>query len=85
MLFGYDTLTGGKLTCFKYAGIYQFPFLVTEHDVCLLNTILQVMFSRPIRWVLALHGDVVIPFAFAGVLRLVSEPTAMLTSFLGSV
>ncbi|XP_058221718.1 glycine--tRNA ligase, chloroplastic/mitochondrial 2 isoform X1 [Rhododendron vialii] len=28
----------------------------------------QVMFSRPIRWVLALHGDVVIPFAFAGVL-----------------
>lgn len=43
------------------------------------------MFSRPIRWVLALHGDVVIPFAFAGVLRLVSEPTAMLTTFLSSV
>ncbi|URD90924.1 Glycyl-tRNA synthetase alpha subunit [Musa troglodytarum] len=27
----------------------------------------QVMFSRPIRWILALHGDVVLPFAFAGV------------------
>ncbi|XP_060673188.1 glycine--tRNA ligase, chloroplastic/mitochondrial 2 isoform X2 [Ziziphus jujuba] len=28
----------------------------------------QVMFSRPIRWILALHGDVVVPFTFAGVL-----------------
>ncbi|KAM1370041.1 hypothetical protein ACFX15_039805 [Malus domestica] len=28
----------------------------------------QVMFSRPIRWILALHGDVVVPFAFAEVL-----------------
>ncbi|GFY81250.1 glycine-tRNA ligase [Actinidia rufa] len=28
----------------------------------------QVMFSRPIRWVLALHGDAVIPFTFAGLL-----------------
>ncbi|OVA10589.1 Glycine-tRNA ligase [Macleaya cordata] len=28
----------------------------------------QVMFSRPIRWILALHGDVVVPFSFAGVL-----------------
>ncbi|KAL2319880.1 hypothetical protein Fmac_028849 [Flemingia macrophylla] len=27
----------------------------------------QVMFSRPIRWILALHGDVVVPFMFAGV------------------
>lgn len=27
----------------------------------------QVMFSRPIRWIMALHGDVVVPFAFAGV------------------
>lgn len=27
----------------------------------------QVMFSRPIRWIMALHGDVVIPFTFAGV------------------
>ncbi|XP_064995666.1 glycine--tRNA ligase, chloroplastic/mitochondrial 2 isoform X3 [Musa acuminata AAA Group] len=27
----------------------------------------QVMFSRPIRWILALHGDMVLPFAFAGV------------------
>ncbi|XP_078441806.1 glycine-tRNA ligase [Wolffia australiana] len=27
----------------------------------------QVMFSRPIRWILALHGNVVIPFSFAGV------------------
>ncbi|XP_031397010.1 glycine--tRNA ligase, chloroplastic/mitochondrial 2 isoform X1 [Punica granatum] len=26
----------------------------------------QVMFSRPIRWILALHGDVVVPFTFAG-------------------
>lgn len=31
--------------------------------------LLQVMFSRPIRWILALHGDVVVPFTFAGVLR----------------
>ncbi|CAM8991944.1 unnamed protein product [Rhodiola kirilowii] len=29
---------------------------------------LEVMFSRPIRWILALHGDVVIPFIFAGIL-----------------
>ncbi|KAK2405873.1 glycine--tRNA ligase, chloroplastic/mitochondrial [Trifolium repens] len=28
----------------------------------------QVMFSRPIRWILALHGDVVVPFWFAGVM-----------------
>ncbi|KAG6628540.1 glycine--tRNA ligase, chloroplastic/mitochondrial 2 isoform X1 [Carya illinoinensis] len=28
----------------------------------------QIMFSRPIRWILALHGDVVVPFSFAGVL-----------------
>lgn len=27
----------------------------------------QVMFSRPIRWIMALHGDVFIPFNFAGV------------------
>ncbi|XP_004515344.1 glycine--tRNA ligase, chloroplastic/mitochondrial 2 isoform X1 [Cicer arietinum] len=27
----------------------------------------QVMFSRLIRWILALHGDVVVPFMFAGV------------------
>uniref|UniRef100_A0A7C9EYD9 glycine--tRNA ligase n=2 Tax=Opuntia streptacantha TaxID=393608 RepID=A0A7C9EYD9_OPUST len=27
----------------------------------------QVIFSRPIRWIMALHGDVVIPFTFAGV------------------
>ncbi|KAJ7950770.1 Glycine--tRNA ligase 2, chloroplastic/mitochondrial [Quillaja saponaria] len=28
----------------------------------------QVMFSRPIRWIFAMHGDVVVPFTFAGVL-----------------
>ncbi|TQD70178.1 hypothetical protein C1H46_044292 [Malus baccata] len=28
----------------------------------------QVMFSRPIRWILGLHGDVVVPFTFAEVL-----------------
>ncbi|KAJ8773051.1 hypothetical protein K2173_028228 [Erythroxylum novogranatense] len=28
----------------------------------------QVFFSRPIRWIMALHGDVIIPFIFAGVL-----------------
>ncbi|KAH0980588.1 hypothetical protein GBA52_007765 [Prunus armeniaca] len=28
----------------------------------------QVMFSRPVRWILALHGDVVVPFTFAEVL-----------------
>lgn len=27
----------------------------------------QVMFSRPIRWFMALHGDLVVPFTFAGV------------------
>uniref|UniRef100_A0A803M9K5 glycine--tRNA ligase n=1 Tax=Chenopodium quinoa TaxID=63459 RepID=A0A803M9K5_CHEQI len=27
----------------------------------------QVLFSRPIRWIMALHGDVIIPFTFAGV------------------
>ncbi|KAD4982620.1 hypothetical protein E3N88_19291 [Mikania micrantha] len=29
----------------------------------------EVLFSRPIRWILALHGDAIVPFAFAGVLR----------------
>uniref|UniRef100_A0A7N2LE66 glycine--tRNA ligase n=1 Tax=Quercus lobata TaxID=97700 RepID=A0A7N2LE66_QUELO len=29
---------------------------------------MEIMFSRPIRWILALHGDVVVPFMFAGVL-----------------
>ncbi|MFS7889214.1 putative glycine--tRNA ligase [Helianthus anomalus] len=28
----------------------------------------EVIFSRPLRWILALHGDAVVPFAFAGVL-----------------
>lgn len=28
----------------------------------------QVLFSRPIRWILALHGDAIVPFSFAGVL-----------------
>ncbi|CAA0842750.1 Glycine--tRNA ligase 2-chloroplastic/mitochondrial [Striga hermonthica] len=28
----------------------------------------EVMFSRPVRWILALHGDVVVPFTFAGVM-----------------
>ncbi|XP_077244965.1 glycine-tRNA ligase isoform X2 [Tasmannia lanceolata] len=28
----------------------------------------QFMFSRPIRWILALHGDAVVPFMFAGIL-----------------
>ncbi|KAM7277431.1 hypothetical protein ACFE04_019297 [Oxalis oulophora] len=27
----------------------------------------QVVFSRPIRWIMALHGDVVVPFVYAGV------------------
>ncbi|KAK3195209.1 hypothetical protein Dsin_026519 [Dipteronia sinensis] len=28
----------------------------------------QVMFSRPIRWIMALHGNVVVPFTFSGIL-----------------
>ncbi|PIA34526.1 hypothetical protein AQUCO_03700065v1 [Aquilegia coerulea] len=28
----------------------------------------EVLFSRPVRWILALHGDVVVPFTFAGIL-----------------
>ncbi|XP_076949144.1 glycine--tRNA ligase, chloroplastic/mitochondrial 2-like [Bidens hawaiensis] len=28
----------------------------------------EVIFSRPIRWILALHGDAIVPFVFAGVL-----------------
>ncbi|XP_050386731.1 glycine--tRNA ligase, chloroplastic/mitochondrial 2 isoform X2 [Argentina anserina] len=28
----------------------------------------QVMFTRPIRWILAMHGDVVVPFTFAQIL-----------------
>ncbi|XP_047337383.1 glycine--tRNA ligase, chloroplastic/mitochondrial 2 isoform X2 [Impatiens glandulifera] len=45
----------------------------------------QVMFSRPIRWILAVHGDVVVPFAFAGILSgnlscgLRNTPSASLT------
>lgn len=30
---------------------------------------LQIVFSRPIRWILALHGDSVVPFSFAGISR----------------
>ncbi|GAA0148744.1 aminoacyl-tRNA synthetase [Lithospermum erythrorhizon] len=29
----------------------------------------EVMFSRPIRWILALHGDIVVPFIFGGIQR----------------
>nr|DAD18374.1 TPA_asm: hypothetical protein HUJ06_019837 [Nelumbo nucifera] len=28
----------------------------------------EFMFSRPIRWILALHGNVVVPFVFAGIM-----------------
>ncbi|EPS68500.1 hypothetical protein M569_06268, partial [Genlisea aurea] len=28
----------------------------------------EVMFSRPIRWLLALHGDLIVPFTFTGIL-----------------
>ncbi|XP_050235987.1 glycine--tRNA ligase, chloroplastic/mitochondrial 2 isoform X1 [Mercurialis annua] len=28
----------------------------------------QVMFSRPIRWIMALHGQLIVPFMYAGVL-----------------
>ncbi|KAK4267917.1 hypothetical protein QN277_024636 [Acacia crassicarpa] len=28
----------------------------------------QVIFSRPMRWILAMHGDVVVPFMFAGLI-----------------
>ncbi|KAK3003952.1 hypothetical protein RJ639_018743, partial [Escallonia herrerae] len=34
----------------------------------------EVMFSRPVRWILALHGDLVVPLIFAGVLRQVLGP-----------
>ncbi|XP_059633828.1 glycine--tRNA ligase, chloroplastic/mitochondrial 2 isoform X2 [Cornus florida] len=48
----------------------------------------QVMFSRPIRWILGLHGEVVVPFIFAGVLsgnlsyglRNTSSPTVKVES-----
>ncbi|XVE95640.1 hypothetical protein REPUB_Repub02eG0115800 [Reevesia pubescens] len=29
----------------------------------------QVMFSRPIRWIMSFHGDALVPFTFAGILR----------------
>ncbi|XP_038682833.1 glycine--tRNA ligase, chloroplastic/mitochondrial 2 isoform X2 [Tripterygium wilfordii] len=28
----------------------------------------QVLFSRPVRWIMAIHGEVLVPFMFAGVL-----------------
>jgi glycyl-tRNA synthetase beta subunit len=28
---------------------------------------LQIVFSRPIRWIFALHGDLIVPFCFAGI------------------
>ncbi|KAL8227954.1 hypothetical protein R6Q57_015538 [Mikania cordata] len=38
----------------------------------------EVLFSRPVRWILALHGDAIVPFAFAGVLRqVVTSCTAL--------
>uniref|UniRef100_A0ACD6A8E5 Uncharacterized protein n=1 Tax=Avena sativa TaxID=4498 RepID=A0ACD6A8E5_AVESA len=27
----------------------------------------NIVFSRPVRWIMALHGDVVVPFSFAGI------------------
>lgn len=59
-----------------YYGISVFVFLWTEISgigfiklvKCLL-AIMQVMFSRPIRWIMALHGDAIVPFTFAGILR----------------
>ncbi|KAF3963459.1 hypothetical protein CMV_012157 [Castanea mollissima] len=51
----------------------------------------QIMFSRPIRWILALHGDVVVPFMFAGVLSgnlsygLRNTPSAALMEKLGTM
>ncbi|GJN29961.1 hypothetical protein PR202_gb18231 [Eleusine coracana subsp. coracana] len=32
-----------------------------------LDYFTQIVFSRPIRWILALHGDSVMPFSFAGI------------------
>ena len=30
---------------------------------------LQVSYSRPLRWFLALHGDTIVPFTYADILR----------------
>uniref|UniRef100_A0A453Q9Y7 glycine--tRNA ligase n=2 Tax=Aegilops tauschii subsp. strangulata TaxID=200361 RepID=A0A453Q9Y7_AEGTS len=29
----------------------------------------NIVFSRPVRWIMALHGDLVVPFSFAGISR----------------
>jgi glycyl-tRNA synthetase beta subunit len=31
--------------------------------------VLQAAYSRPLRWLLALHGDAVVPFKYAGAAR----------------
>ncbi|KAG5054858.1 hypothetical protein JHK85_007368 [Glycine max] len=46
----------------------QEPFVLETWTLCMAiahHTWWQVVFSRPIHWILALHGDVV-PFMFAG-------------------
>lgn len=40
------------------------------------------MFSRPVRWVMALHGDLVVPFCFAGNTRYVYLATLEYPRFL---
>lgn len=40
------------------------------------------MFSRPVRWVMALHGDLVVPFCFAGNTRYVYLATLKYPRFL---
>ncbi|GER49379.1 glycine--tRNA ligase beta subunit [Striga asiatica] len=51
---------------FNFCNLIYHPF-ETFNAVAGLHFL--VMFSRPVRWILALHGDVVVPFTFAGVLR----------------
>nr|GLL25620.1 glycine--tRNA ligase, chloroplastic/mitochondrial 2 isoform X1 [Ipomoea trifida] len=43
----------------------------------------DVLFSRPVRWILALHGGVLVPFTFAGVVRQLSYKATLLVFYVG--
>ena len=50
-------------------GLYRSHYKINVHATHSRLFHSQIVFSRPIRWILALHGDFVVPFYFAGISR----------------